>query len=297
MSDQIRFEVGEKYENMKGVFEVIALRRDSMDIRWENGEEISTPIDLQQRIIERMQHEKEMEEASALQKAKKAKSAASKSGKQFAGLELSDFSTTVSKTVWRGRGQLGGAVAQRFKSTTFKFNSWAVLRKPEVQWLDVKRQKQEDLPLQAKFYARVEPDGLFYGIHVPVQPPESAETTDWQVIMDWLAKPENDAWLKKQCLSHELSVRDLDQKGFGGTLTPGDEQWMQSAAGEEASGVGSLGAFLSATGKNGELNLRIEKFIPKDAVVEKKKTIADDLAALFESLMPMYAAVAESPRQ
>ena len=73
MMDEIRFEVGGKYENMKGVFEVIAMRRDSMDIRWESGEEISTPIELQQRILERMQHEKEMEEAKALQKAKKAK--------------------------------------------------------------------------------------------------------------------------------------------------------------------------------------------------------------------------------
>jgi len=108
MTDQIRFEVGEKYENMKGVFEVIAIRRDSMDIRWEDGEEISTPIDLQQRIIERMQHEKEMAEALVLQKLKKAKAAASKSGKQFAGLEDTDFSNSVSKTVWRGRGQLGG---------------------------------------------------------------------------------------------------------------------------------------------------------------------------------------------
>ena len=60
--DEIQFEVGGKYENMKGVFEVIAIRRDSMDIRWESGEEISTPIELQQRIIEIMQHEKEMEE-------------------------------------------------------------------------------------------------------------------------------------------------------------------------------------------------------------------------------------------
>ena len=71
--DEIRFEVGGKYENMKGVYEVIAIRRDSMDIRWENGEEITTPIELQQRIIERMRHEKEMEEAKALKKAKKSK--------------------------------------------------------------------------------------------------------------------------------------------------------------------------------------------------------------------------------
>ena len=79
--EEIQFEVGGKYENMKGVFEVIAIHRGSMDIRWESGEEITTPIELQQRIIERMEHEKEMEEAKAKQKAKKAKAASSKAGK------------------------------------------------------------------------------------------------------------------------------------------------------------------------------------------------------------------------
>jgi len=296
MSDQIQFEVGGKYENMKGVFEVIAIRRDSMDIRWENGEEISTPIELQQRILERMQHEKEMEEALALQKAKKAKSAASKSGKQFAGLETSDFSNTVSKTVWRGRGQLGGAVAQRFKSTKFKFNSWAVLRKPEVQWLDVKRQKQDDLPLQVKLYARVEAKGLFYGIHIPSPKPGSEDATDWHAMLAWMERPENDTWLKKQCLSHELCIRDLNHKGFHGTLTVADDKWVHSISEEDASAVESLGAFLSDACQTGELSLRIEAFIPKDDVVEKKKGIVEDLIALFESLMPMYAAAADALR-
>jgi hypothetical protein len=44
------------------------------------------------------------------------------------------------------------------------------------------------------------------------------------------------------------------------------------------------------------LSLRIEAYIPKDDVVEKKKGIAEDLIALFESLMPMYAAAADAPR-
>ena len=132
--EKIKFEVGEKYENMKGVFEVIAIRRDSMDIRWEDGEEISTPIDLQQRIIERMQYEKEAAAEQLAQKAKKSKG--SSRGTQFNGLEENDFSNSVSKTTWRGRGQIGGAVAQRFKSEAFTFKSWAVLRKPEVRWLD-----------------------------------------------------------------------------------------------------------------------------------------------------------------
>ena len=290
MIDGIQFEVGEKYENMKGVFEVIAIRRDSMDIRWENGEEISTPIELQQRIIERMQHEKEMEEALKLQKAKKAKASASRAGKQFSGLEASDFSNTVSRTTWRGRGQLGGAVAQRIKAKQFKFNSWAVLRKPEVNWLDIKRQKQEDRPFQAKFYARVEPDSLYFGIHIPAPDPTAAETGDWQALMDWLDKPTNDSWLNKQCDTHELYLCDLAGQGFSGKLEAAKSKWVHRGSDKKRSAVKSLNAFLVAAGKSGSLDLRIEKCVPREAAIEKKKSIAGDMATLFEALMPVYAA-------
>ncbi len=292
MIEDIRFEIGEKYENMKGVFEVVAMRRDSMDIRWEDGEEISTPIELQQRIIERMQHEKEMEKAQAIQKAKKAKTSSSKAGKQFSGLEDGDFSATVSKTVWRGRGQLGGAVAQRFKTKQFKFNSWAVLRKPEVHWLDVKRQKQADLPLQAKFYARVEDEKLYFGVHIPAPGPAGTDKSDWQALIAWLGRPENDSWLHKQCVAHELNLCDLGKQAFSGTLETKKDKWVHAGSAEKAAAVESLSAFLDAAGKSGTLDLRIEKRMEKDAAIEKKHHIASDMASLFETLMPLYAAVA-----
>ena len=292
MTEEMRFEVGEKYENMKGVFEVIAIRRGSMDIRWEDGEEISTSIELQQRIIERMHHEKEMEEAQAVQKAKKAKASASKGGKHFSGLENSDFSNAVSKTTWRGRGQLGGAVALRLKSRQFKFNSWAVLRKPEVQWLDVQRKKQADLPFQIKFYARVEEENLYFGAHIPAPDPSGTEKTDWHALIAWLDKPENDSWLNKQCLSHDLYLCDLGKQGFSGTLEAKKDQWVHRESEKKDATVKSLSAFLASAGKSGATDLRIEKRMDKDAAIEKKQPIASDMADLFETLMPVYAGAA-----
>ena len=284
--EEIRFEVGGKYENMKGVYEVIAIHKDSMDIRWESGEEISTPIDLQQRIIERMQHEKEIEEAKALQKAKKARASSSKAGKQFSGLSDTDFGTAVSKTSWRGRGQLGGAVAQRFKSKQFKFNSWAVLRKPEVNWLDVKRQKQENLPVQAKFFARAEDERLCFGVHIPGA--QADEHSDWHQLLAWLAKPENDAWLKKQGTAHGIRLRDLGGKGFNGVVENSDDQWTHSETDTE---VASLSAFLTTAGQSGPLDLRIEKQVEKTAAVAKKKEIAGDIAAFFDAMMALFTAI------
>ena len=53
----IRFEVGEKYENMKGIYEVLSVDGNSMRIRWESGEEIMTTVNLQRQIIMRMRQE------------------------------------------------------------------------------------------------------------------------------------------------------------------------------------------------------------------------------------------------
>ena len=35
----VKFEVGQKYENMKGVYEVLLVEGNAMRIRWESGED------------------------------------------------------------------------------------------------------------------------------------------------------------------------------------------------------------------------------------------------------------------
>ena len=53
----IQFEVGQKYENMKGIYEVLSIEGNAMRIRWESGEEIMTTVCLQRQIIMRMRQE------------------------------------------------------------------------------------------------------------------------------------------------------------------------------------------------------------------------------------------------
>lgn len=55
----IEFEVGKKYENMRGIYEVLALEDNAMRIRWQDGVEASTTVTLQRRIIKRMGRERQ----------------------------------------------------------------------------------------------------------------------------------------------------------------------------------------------------------------------------------------------
>ena len=57
MKSLINFQVGEKYKNRKGTFEVLAIDGDLMQIRWKNEEVAATTVTLQSRIIEHIQTE------------------------------------------------------------------------------------------------------------------------------------------------------------------------------------------------------------------------------------------------
>jgi len=70
--DSFKFEIGVKYENMKGVYEVISIHNDSMLIRWGDGSEVLTPLDLQRRIIDRMALEKELRQQEKVEAQAKA---------------------------------------------------------------------------------------------------------------------------------------------------------------------------------------------------------------------------------
>lgn len=69
--DNFKFEVGATYENMKGAYEVVSIHKNDMVIRWDDGSEANTTVELQMRIIERMAIEKEEEEQRILKEKKK----------------------------------------------------------------------------------------------------------------------------------------------------------------------------------------------------------------------------------
>lgn len=77
MPVDFEFEVGASYQNMKGVFEVVSIQRNRMVIRWADGVELTTSVDLQKRIIERMSYEEQ-----ALQQARDKIQAKKKKRKQ-----------------------------------------------------------------------------------------------------------------------------------------------------------------------------------------------------------------------
>jgi hypothetical protein len=58
----VKFEIRKKYENTKGAYEVLSIDRNTMRIRWDSGEEITTTVSLQSKIVTRMGREQRKRE-------------------------------------------------------------------------------------------------------------------------------------------------------------------------------------------------------------------------------------------
>ncbi len=293
---KINFKVGERYENRKGQFEVLSINGEQMEIRWQDGESIWTEVSFQRRVIQNM----EFEEAQVKAKAEAGTAAAAKrasrkraGGGRFAGFKETDFSNGVSGTHWRSRAQLGGAVTQRMDAGTFRINSWPVYRMARVHWVDETHREKADDALQGKFFAAASPDGIQYGFFIE-RPPESKDSPrlDWDAFLEWIGAPENENWLRETAAAQELVLCDHndDEKGecaFQGEIRADENGWRLDGADKA---IPRLCEFIENLPPRKPGSLMIARRVEKKEVMARGADIANDIAGLFEILMPLYQA-------
>ena len=284
---EIEFVVDEQYENEKGVFTVLSIQGNEMVIRWENGEEIKTDIELQRNIQARRQWEQE-------QKEKEAKAAKAGSGKHgtgaanFSGLQISDFKTSASGTRWRGRNQLGGAVTQKIPDSRFEFNSWAYANKPEMHWLDIGHKKKQAPEKSARFFVRVDRQSMYFGFSITRPDVDEASSANWQAFSEWLTNENNDRLLQTVSDENKLAI----SCGAGSrllALRSQNETWHLDD-GKKQEDVQSASVLVDRLPSSGAMTLEIARMINRDEAVASGKKIAEDIARLFSRLMPLYQA-------
>ncbi len=289
-----KFEVGKKYENMKGPYEVLSIEGDGMRICWDTGEETTTTKSFQRKVIERMQQERELQEKARL----KAKSAtkrnadAASNRKRFEGLKEKDFSRKISGTTWRRRHGLGGAVSVCLESDAHEIKSWPVSRKPIIHWADVQHHNLKGLSSQANFFAAIDETVLTFGFAVERSSRAKDAESDWNAFVAWLKDIENDAWLKKTAAEQNLSVFiHRNKAALSGTIMVEDGRWsLCGKKGREE--LESLPNFLEGLPAGTRVNLKIAQRVQKKDAIARKGKIAKDIEQLFETLMPLYEASA-----
>ncbi|MCK4729388.1 MAG: hypothetical protein KAT27_10710 [Desulfobacterales bacterium] len=286
----IEFKIGQEHENMRGVYKVLAIDRDAMRIRWESGEEVTTTVALQSRIIERMHRERALIRAKRGGKRKQPQ--LSEYASEFEGLKEEDFSEDVAGATWRHYDSLGGAVAVRLNSDKFDIASWPRYGLSAIHWDDLNHRRHDDFRLQAKFFARLDENCLYFGLCIERSNQGKDAKDDWNAFIAWLRDAKNDSWLNKVVYEHDLSIYDIKEEGaFTGTIMSAGGKWRLFNEGQEQE-IESLADFLDDLTDSTWVDLQIAKIVEKDEVVTHGVEIADDIARLFEMLMPLYEASA-----
>lgn len=281
---EIEFQVDEQYENEKGVFTVVSIHQDQMVIRWENGEEMRTDIELQRHIQERRQWEQVQREKTAKTRSNPGGSKTSK--KEFNGFEPRDFKNSGAVTTWRGRGQLGGALVRQLPGEGLDFNTWAVSNKPEMHCMDSECRRRSGAGKSARFFVRLDKEHLIFGFSAP-RPKEELETdSDWQAFQQWFGRDENQRLLQTLAEEYQLAIYSHAKSGTI-EMTPSQDAWLL----HDRNGthpVDRAAALLENLPRKEALQLEIAHKMERAAVVSRKGEITNDIVAIFASLMPLY---------
>lgn len=257
-----------------------------MLIEWDSGERITTTVELQERILARM----EKEASAPITKA--SRSSPAWMGKSFSGLSQEDFKENVDGTHWRSREQLGGAVARVIESPE-PMNSWSIYRRPEIHWAAISRYRSDEAWVQSKFFIRLQAEFGLYGFYIErSNEPEDARV-DWLKFVNWLAVEDQVDWLHQLLEQTGMWIFDPYPEyelAFNRSIRPKGEGWLVEFrdSSSQTLGKAELVKYLSEIDDGTWLNLVIGHQRPAGKFLSQGANIASEIAETFNRLIPIY---------
>jgi hypothetical protein len=299
------FEVGKTYRNRAGEYVVLSIDGDTMKIRYAGGGTLETSVDIQARIWENIQFEKQMARSEERrQQAREARLEARRRTQRarvrpkFAGFEQGDFEAKTRGIAWSGRKELGRVLAYELNHRTKgDFGFWIIPREEGVHLGRKRHFERDDRDSIAVLFVRTDKDGMTYGLRVS-RPPGKVDTQGhWATFLDVLGgDAQARGALRSAMEAHELNLDIYAmQTSYGqvGRISV-DEQgflWQHETA-EQAMdrpmNWDGLVEYLQslAPGKRCDVFLR-GRFSVEEAT-RSGAGISKDIADVFESLVPLY---------
>ena len=280
------FQVGERYENRKGLFTVLSIEGDRLAIRWDTGEEATTSVNLQAKVLRNM--ERELLAGAT----KKGYLAPRSYGELFRGLRAEDFTGDVTGTHWRSREQLGGAVT-RMLTVSEPFDSWSIYKRAEVHWASVARRKLVHSLFQTKYFVRIDTEVLLHGLYFERSDDRNQNQDDWRKFLAWTGDAENCRWLHRVILQTGAAFTNPypEQPGqcFYGQLVALENGCFRHEADSASEfDAPALSGFLENLRSDLWLNLVISRAIPRDDAVARGAGIGSAIGGFFNALLPIY---------
>lgn len=301
------FEVGNTYRNELGEYEVVSIKEPDMVIRYSDGGEREAEIAFQRRVWERIQDEEEIKLEAEQRKSKsktKRRSSTARYGAAFHGLAETDFQTSIKGTNWRARSGLGGLLAVRLSTLSGRiFESRAVARQPRV-FITLPYAAAPKAPSRkAKFILGLDEAKAYHGFYIEKNFDEMDDSWDWPQLITALG----DDLALRHTLQDAMEEYDL---GWKITLFDSDHEFKSTAIVTAESGGLALRtegndqirplewadfvAYLDELDDEEWCDLYLVQSISKTNAIELGVAIADEIAAVWNALLPLYDACAQS---
>lgn len=296
------FEVGRQYRNEDGVYTVLRIQEPDMVIQYENGRTLTSAIALQARIWERICEEEANEQVTRSRSAPSSRPRGvrhNREGREFHGLQDSDFRHGVTGTSWRGRSELGGLLAARLAALSGQaFESHAVYRLPEVYVALPQFFTPGDSFKSAKFLFSLNESETHHGFYIEKSNEAMDASWDWLRFTAALAA---DKRLQAQTL---VAMQACSLTWRIDTSIPGNERSrdarfvaadkqslrQQSEAGDAPLSWPEFIALLEGVPPDCWCDLYLATHIEKARAIELGVELAQEAAAVFYALLPLYMA-------
>jgi hypothetical protein len=304
------FEVGKPYRNRSGEYVVEAIEGNRMIIRYTDGRTLTTSVDIQARIWENIQFEKQIAMAEerkrqAMEARREARQRTARTRKKrtkptYEGFEESDFEEKPRGVAWSGRKELGRVLAYELEQRGHgSFGMWIVPRQSEVHVAREEHYNKDTRETNPALFVAVSEDGVSYGFHVGKPSGKVKAEWPWSALLKRFAKEEQlQKALHLALQEHGLALDVLAMEvsyGQVGHITAEDDEflWQHEDAGQEVSrqmNGEALAEYLERVAPTKRCDLYVRRLISPKVAQQGGAAIASQILAAFEVLLPQYEA-------
>jgi hypothetical protein len=306
------FEVGKTYRNRVGEYVVEDIEGDRMKIRYVGGGTLLTDVNIQARIWENIQFEKQLarteerqrqaQEARKAARQRSARARRTRARPTFGGFEKNDFEAKTRGIAWKGRRDLGRVLAYEMNRRAGEgFDHWIVPYQSEIH---VARKDHYDPDLReynASLFVSASEDGVSYGFHVGKPGGKAKGGEDWSRLVNRLAEDEQiQQALRSAMERHQLHLvlyamdvkygqvgqAVVQEGGFQLEEETADQTLTRELTGKE------MADYLVDLAPNKRSDLYLGRQVPVADALKAGSGISDEIATIYESLVALYDASA-----
>lgn len=300
------FEVGKTYRNRHGEYVVQAIEGGRMRIRYVDGRVLVTDVEIQNRIWENIQLERQVaRDEERLRQAREARLEARKrrreirSRPKYGGFEEDDFEATTRRIAWSGRESLGKVLAYELSQRTKNnFGFWIVPRESGVHVAREESFDRDDRERTALFFVDVNEEGVIYGFRVGKGRGEAKAKSHWVQFTAAL----DDANIRKSVRAamenHDLSLDVYAmQESFSqiAHITAQEEGflWQHETADRETTrelNWDELAEYVSTVAPDKPCAVLIRAKLTVQQALNGGAGLVQEMASALQGLLPLYDA-------